>query len=89
MSYEIRPLALHPARLKGLSKRLIVSHENNHAGAVGRLNAIGEKVANMTRYRDMSSSMFRAPMNSPRSTLKRIAWWADTPCRARRVTTVY
>ena len=41
MRYEMKPLSCIPARLKGLSEPLIVSHyENNYGGAVKRLNAI-------------------------------------------------
>jgi Fe-Mn family superoxide dismutase len=41
MTYEMKPLSCDPARLKGLSEKLIVSHyENNYGGAVKRLNAI-------------------------------------------------
>src|ERR671918_3109547 len=41
MPYEIKPLSCVPAKLKGLSEQLIVSHyENNYGGAVKRLNAI-------------------------------------------------
>ena len=41
MDYQIRPLSLNPATLKGLSEPLIQSHhENNYSGAVKRLNAI-------------------------------------------------
>src|SRR5918992_5808153 len=41
MTYEIKPLGCSPAKLKGLSEKLIVSHyENNYGGAVKRLNAI-------------------------------------------------
>lgn len=41
MSYEMKPLSCDPAKLKGLSEKLIVSHyENNYSGAVKRLNAI-------------------------------------------------
>src|SRR4249920_2435765 len=41
MTYEIKPLPCDPAKLKGLSEKLIVSHyENNYGGAVKRLNAI-------------------------------------------------
>jgi Fe-Mn family superoxide dismutase len=46
MPYQIKPLSCDPARLKGLSEKLIVSHyENNYAGAVKRLNAITEQLA--------------------------------------------
>lgn len=46
MSYEMKPLACDPARLAGLSERLIVSHyENNYGGGVKRLNAITAQLA--------------------------------------------
>jgi superoxide dismutase, Fe-Mn family len=38
MPYTMRPLSCDPARVKGMSERLIVSHyENNYGGAVKRL----------------------------------------------------
>ena len=41
MGFEMKPLSCDPAKLKGLSEKLIVSHyENNYGGAVKRLNAI-------------------------------------------------
>jgi len=41
MTYEMKPLSCNPAKLKGLSEKLIVSHyENNYGGAVKRLSAI-------------------------------------------------
>lgn len=48
MVYQIKPLSCDPARLKGLSEKLIVSHyENNYGGAVKRLNAITEQLAGL------------------------------------------
>jgi len=48
MDLRTRPLALDPARLDGLSERLIVSHhENNYAGAVKRLGAIRGQLAQL------------------------------------------
>lgn len=48
MSYEIKPLACDPAKLNGLSEKLIVSHwENNYSGAVKRLNAIEQRLAEL------------------------------------------
>jgi Fe-Mn family superoxide dismutase len=48
MTYEIKPLSCDPGKLRGLSERLIVSHhENNYAGAVKRLNAIAERLAEL------------------------------------------
>lgn len=48
MVCQMKPLACDPARLKGLSEKLIMSHyENNYGGAVKRLNAIGEQLATL------------------------------------------
>ncbi|MDX8483180.1 Fe-Mn family superoxide dismutase [Mesorhizobium sp. VK24D] len=48
MPYSIKPLGCDPARIKGMSERLIVSHyENNYQGAVKRLNLIEEQLAEM------------------------------------------
>ncbi len=48
MPYEMKPLACDPARIKGMSERLIVSHyENNYGGAVKRLNLIEEQLAGL------------------------------------------
>ncbi len=41
MPYSMKPLACDPARVKGMSERLIISHyESNYGGAVKRLNSI-------------------------------------------------
>ena len=41
MAYTVKPLVCDPAKIKGMSERLIISHyENNYGGAVTRLNAI-------------------------------------------------
>jgi Fe-Mn family superoxide dismutase len=48
MSYSMKPLPCDPQRIKGMSERLIVSHyENNYGGAVKRLNAIEEHLAQL------------------------------------------
>ncbi len=48
MSFAMKPLSCDPARIKGMSDRLIVSHyENNYGGAVKRLNAIEEKLVEL------------------------------------------
>ena len=45
---EMKPLACDPARLNGLSEKLITSHyENNYGGAVKRLNQIQEHLAGL------------------------------------------
>ncbi len=46
MPYTMKPLSCDPARVRGMSERLIISHyENNYGGAVKRLNAIEEQLA--------------------------------------------
>jgi superoxide dismutase, Fe-Mn family len=48
MAYSMKPLGCDPARVKGMSERLIVSHyENNYGGTVKRLNAIEEQLAGL------------------------------------------
>ena len=48
MTYAIKPLGCDPARIKGMSEKLIVSHyENNYGGAVKRLNLIDEQLAGL------------------------------------------
>jgi Fe-Mn family superoxide dismutase len=48
MTYSMKPIGCDPARIKGMSERLIVSHyENNYGGAVKRLNVIEEQLAEL------------------------------------------
>jgi Fe-Mn family superoxide dismutase len=48
MAYQVKPLACEPNRIKGMSEKLIVSHyENNYGGAVQRLNAIANQLAEL------------------------------------------
>jgi Fe-Mn family superoxide dismutase len=48
MTYAMKPLRCDPAKIKGMSERLIISHyENNDGGAVKRLNLIEEKLADI------------------------------------------
>jgi Fe-Mn family superoxide dismutase len=48
MTYSMKPLGCDPARTKGMSERLIVSHyENSYGGTVKRLNLIEEKLAEL------------------------------------------
>ena len=45
MNHAMKPLSCDPAKLSGLSEKLIVSHyENNYGGAVKRLNSITEQL---------------------------------------------
>jgi Fe-Mn family superoxide dismutase len=48
MPYEMKPLSCNPGAQSGLSEKIIVSHyENNYGGAVKRLNAITQKLAEL------------------------------------------
>ena len=48
MAYAMKELSCDPARIKGMSEKLIVSHyENNYGGAVKRLNLIQEKLSDL------------------------------------------
>lgn len=47
-TYQMKPLSCDPAKLPGLSEKLIVSHyDNNYGGAVKRLNAITAQLAGL------------------------------------------
>lgn len=46
--YDVKPLPFNPAKLQGISEKLIVSHhDKNYAGAVKRLGTIEEKIAQL------------------------------------------
>ena len=46
MPYKMKPLSCDPARVRGMSEQLLISHyENNYGGAVKRLNLIEEQLA--------------------------------------------
>ena len=48
MPYSMKPLACDPARVKGMSERLIIRHyENNYGGAVKRLNSIEDQLTSL------------------------------------------
>jgi superoxide dismutase, Fe-Mn family len=48
VTFQPKPLSCDPARVRGMSERLIVSHyENNYCGAVKRLNLIQEQLAGL------------------------------------------
>ena len=49
MEQRIQPLPIDPAKLSGLSKKLVNSHhQNNYSGAVKRLNAIRAELASLS-----------------------------------------
>src|SRR5438093_3135907 len=48
MSHAMKPLSCDPAKLNGLSEKLVVSHyENNYGGAVKRLTSITEHLGKL------------------------------------------
>ena len=50
--HQPKPLPFDPAKLKGLSEKLIRSHwENNYGGSVGALNAVEKRLDAMTGRR--------------------------------------
>ena len=47
-NYAVKPLELNPAKLKGISEKVIVSHhQNNYSGAVKKLNLIQKQLLAM------------------------------------------
>src|SRR5215218_471043 len=54
-----KPLPFDPAKLKGLSEKLIRSHwENNYGGAVKALNAIEQRLAAMLPDKDLPAYIY-------------------------------
>src|SRR6267142_5673232 len=49
-----KPLPFDPAKLKGISEKLIKSHwENNYSGAVKALNVVEQRLASMLSEKDL------------------------------------
>lgn len=47
---QIKPLTFDPAKLRGLSEKLITSHhQNNYSGAVRRLNQIQQQIGSLAK----------------------------------------
>jgi Fe-Mn family superoxide dismutase len=57
--HQPRPLTFDPAKLKGLSEKLIRSHwENNYGGAEKALNAVEQRLATMLKEKDLPAYMY-------------------------------
>src|SRR5687767_15243998 len=57
--HQPRPLPFDPAKLKGLSEKLIRSHwENNYGGAVKALNTIEQRLAAMLPDKDLPPYLY-------------------------------
>lgn len=54
-----KPLSFDPAKLKGLSERLIRSHhENNYSGAVSALNVVEQRLAAMLNDKNLPAYIY-------------------------------
>src|SRR5262245_24186614 len=52
--HQVKPLPFDPAKLNGLSEKLIRSHwENNYQGAVRALNAVEQRLDAMSKEKDL------------------------------------
>ncbi|HXG67797.1 MAG TPA: Fe-Mn family superoxide dismutase [Blastocatellia bacterium] len=57
--HQPKPLSFDPAKLKGLSEKLIRSHwENNYGGAVRALNAVEQRLDAMLKEKDLPAYMY-------------------------------
>ena len=57
--HQPKPLPFDPAKLKGLSEKLIRSHwENNYGGAVKALNAVEQRLATMLADKDLPAYVY-------------------------------
>lgn len=57
--HQPKPLPFDPAKLKGLSEKLIRSHhENNYGGAVKALNAVEQRLAAMLADKDLPAYIY-------------------------------
>jgi len=57
--HQPRSLPFDPAKLNGLSEKLIRSHwENNYGGAVKALNAVEQRLAAMMKEKDLPPYMY-------------------------------
>lgn len=57
--HQPKPLTFDPARLKGLSEKLIRSHwENNYGGSVKALNAVEQRLDAMLKEKDLPAYIY-------------------------------
>jgi len=58
-SHQPKPLPFDPAKLKGLSEKLIKSHwENNYGGAVKALNTVEQRLGAMSKDKDLPAYIY-------------------------------
>jgi Fe-Mn family superoxide dismutase len=59
IEYAVKPLSFDPAKLDGLSEKLIRSHwENNYGGSVKALNAVKKKLAAFREEADLPAFIY-------------------------------
>jgi Fe-Mn family superoxide dismutase len=57
--HQPQPLRFNPAKLKGISEKLIRSHwENNYGGAVKALNVVEQRLAAMLKEKDLPAYIY-------------------------------
>src|SRR5258708_5413133 len=57
--HQPKPLSFDPAKLKGLSEKLLRSHhENNYTGAVKALNAVEQRLDAMMKDKDLPAYVY-------------------------------
>ena len=57
--HQAKPLPFDPAKLKGISEKLIKSHwENNYSGAVKALNAVEQRLDMMLKEKDLPAYIY-------------------------------
>jgi Fe-Mn family superoxide dismutase len=57
--HQPRPLPFNPAKLNGLSEKLIRSHwENNYSGSVRALNTVEQRLASMMKDKDLPAFVY-------------------------------
>ena len=57
--HQAKPLPFNPAKLNGISEKLIRSHhENNYTGAVRALNAVEQRLASMLADKDLPAYIY-------------------------------
>jgi len=57
--HQPKPLPFDPAKLKGISEKVVKSHwENNYGGSVKALNAVEQRLSAMMREKDLPAYMY-------------------------------
>jgi superoxide dismutase, Fe-Mn family len=57
--HQPKPLPFDPAKLTGLSEKLVKSHwENNYSGAVKALNVVEQRLAAMLKQKDLPAYLY-------------------------------